>query len=376
MKKVLTLGATLLLAGTLAHADVIKIGMSNDQTGPNKAAGRGIKVGVDAYLKSVNDRGGVNGNTFQLVNGDDQYVPDKTVDVLLKIIEEQKPVAFIGTVGTSNGVAAIPLAKEYKIPFVAPRSGAADFRKPVTREVINIRASHQDEVDKVVDKFVAEKGFKRFAVFYQNDTFGKDVLNCMEQALKRNNLTLVSKGSYERGTTAVKSALTAIMAGNPEVVFIGAVSAPGGAFMQEARKEGLKAVFATGSFGGGGSLIKVAGDAVAEGVVMSQVIPHLDDVSLAITKECKEAITKYPEDIGFNIISFEGCVSAKALVAAIEKAGKPVQPDAVIKAFEEMKGYDLGGIKLTFSPDNHQGQSEVWLSIVKGGKIVPLASLK
>jgi len=41
-----------------------------------------------------------------------------------------------------------------------------------------------------------------------------------------------------------------------------------------------------------------------------------------------------------------------------------------------MKEADMGGIKLTFSPDNHQGQSNVYLEIVKDGKLVPLTSLK
>ena len=35
----------------------------------------------------------------------------------------------------------------------------------------------------------------------------------------------------------------------------------------------------------------------------------------------------------------------------------------------------MGGIKLNFSPQNHQGQSNVYLEIVQDGKLVPLKSL-
>jgi ABC-type branched-subunit amino acid transport system substrate-binding protein len=370
----LALGAT---AGQAAEpaGGVIKIGMVNDQSGPNKGAGRSMRIGVDAYFKAVNEKGGVNGKKIELISVNDQYVPDKTVDGLLKLIEEQKIFAVVGTIGTSNGVSIIPIVKEYKLPFVAPRSGAANFRAPVTREVINIRASHQQEVDKLVDLLVREGGAKRFAIFYQNDTFGLDVMTCTESALKRHGLSLTAKGSFERGTQAVTSALSTIMAGKPDAIILGSIYAPGAEFAKAARKEGLKSYLATGSFAGGSNLVQAAGPA-AEGLIMSQVVPHLEDLSLPLTKECKEAIDKNPEEVGFNAVTMEGCMTAKSMVMALGKSGTPPTQDGFIKAYEAMKDADLGGIKLNFSPGNHQGQSNVYLEIVQNGKLVPLKSLK
>jgi len=371
---ILAFGATAAVAAEPAGG-TIKIGMVNDQSGPNKGAGKSMRVGVDAYFKAVNEKGGVNGKKIELVSVNDQYVPEKTIDGVLKLIEEQKIFALVGTIGTSNGVSVMPVVKEYKLPFVAPRSGAANFRNPVTREIINIRASHQEEVDKLVDLLVREGGAKRFAIFYQNDTFGMDVLSCTENALKRHGLSLVSKGSFERTTKAVTSALATILEGKPDAIILGSIYAPGAEFAQAARKEGLKSYLATGSFAGGSNLVKAAGPA-AEGIIMSQVVPHLQDLSLPLTKECKEAVEKNPEDVGFNAVSMEGCMTAKSMVLALEKAGNPPTQDGFIKAYEAMKDADMGGIKLSFSPGNHQGQSNVFLEIVKDGKLVPLKSLK
>lgn len=380
MKTIIALVALLAMgAGTALAADpageVVKIGMVNDQSGPNKGAGKSMKVGVHAYFKAVNEKGGVNGRKVELVNANDQYVPDKTVDGLLKLIEEQKIFAVVGTIGTSNGVSIIPIVKEYKLPFVAPRSGASNFRTPVIREVINIRASHQEELDKLVDLSVKEGGAKRFAIFYQNDTFGTDVLTCTENALKRHNLTLVAKGAFERGTQAVTAALAAIIAAKPDAIILGSIYGPGAEFAKAARKEGLKSYLATGSFAGGSNLVQAAGEA-AEGLLMSQVVPHLDDLSLPVTKECKEAIEKNPEDVSFNAVTLEGCLTAKSMVLALEKAGTPPTREGFLKAYEAMKDVDLGGIKLNFSPENHQGQSNVYLEIVRGGKLVPFNSFK
>ncbi|MBJ6726541.1 ABC transporter substrate-binding protein [Geomesophilobacter sediminis] len=376
MKRIALMVVLLLAVAAVASAEnVIKIGMVNDQTGPNKGAGIAMKAGVAAYFKAVNERGGVNGAKLELVVANDQYDPDKTVDGVLKLIEEQKIFAVVGTIGTSNGISILPIVKEQKLPFVSPRSGALNFRTPVIPEVINIRASHQEEIDRLVDLLAKEGGAKRFAVFYQNDTFGTEILSCTETALKRHGLSLAAKGSFQRGTLAVASALSSIIQGKPDAIILGSVYAPGAEFAKAARKEGLKSYFASGSFAGGANLVKAAG-ADAEGMIFSQVVPPLSDLSLPITKECKEAVEKNPEGAGFNSVSLEGCITAKSMVLALEKAGTPPTRDGFIKAFEAMKGTDLGGIKLSFAPDNHQGQNNVYMEMVKDGKLVPFTALK
>lgn len=374
MKRITFLIGLLLMATAAGHAadsgDVIKIGMVNDQTGANQGSGRGMKVGVDAYFKAVNEKGGVNGRKLQLVAVDDQMVTEKTVDGLLKLVDEQKVFAVVGSVGTSNCVASLPIVKEYKLPFINPRTGASELREPLMKEVIHIRASYQQEVDNIVD-VLAKRGAKRFAVFYQNDALGTDILTSTEKAVKRHGLSVVAKGSFERRTTAVTAGLTSIMAGNPDAVIVGAVYAPAAEFIKLARKEGLKAQLAACSFVGGSNLVKGVGEA-GEGIMMSQVVPELDDLSLPLTRECKEAIEKNPEEVGFNVVSMEGCMAAKSIVMALEKAGAPPTKEAFLNAYESMKDADMGGIKLNFSPTDHTGQENVYLQTVRGGKLVPV----
>lgn len=376
MRKMIFLTVVLMMIAPTAQAagaagDVIKIGMVNDQSGANKGSGRGMKVGVDAYFKAVNANGGVNGRKIELVTMDDQMATDRTIDCLLKLADEQKVFAVVGSVGTSNCVASLPVVKEYKLPYINPRTGATELRTPVVREVFHVRASYQQEVDRIVDQLV-KQGAKRFAVFYQNDGLGTDILSSTEKAVKRHGLSVVSKGSFERNTVAVTAGLASIMEGKPDAIIVGAVYKPGAEFIKLARKEGVTARLASGSFAGGMNLVKAVGPEAAEGVIMSQVVPELDDLSLPITRECKEAIEKNPEEVGFNSVSMEGCMAAKSIVMALEKAGNPPTQAAFIQAYETMKEADMGGIKLTFTPQDHQGQDNVYLQIVKGNKLVSM----
>mgnify|MGYP001233722333 CR=1 FL=1 len=376
MRKMMLLTVVLMMIAPTAQAaggagDVVKIGMVNDQSGANKGSGRGMKVGVDAYFKAINAKGGVNGRKLELVAMDDQMATDKTIDCLLKLADEQKVFAVVGSVGTSNCVASLPVVKEYKLPYINPRTGATELRTPVVREVFHVRASYQQEVDRIVDQLV-KQGAKRFAVFYQNDGLGTDILASTEKAVKRHGLSLVSKGSFERNTVAVTAGLASIMEGKPDAIIVGAVYKPGAEFIKLARKEGVTARLASGSFAGGMNLVKAVGPEAAEGVIMSQVVPELDDLSLPITRECKEAIEKNPEEVGFNSVSMEGCMAAKSIVMALEKAGNPPTQAGFIQAYEAMKDADMGGIKLTFTPQDHQGQDNVYLQVVKGNQLVSM----
>lgn len=350
----------------------IRIGIVSDQSGTGMGADRGMRVGVNAYFQSVNDKGGVNGRRLELVIVDDQMVTGKTVDALLKLVEEQKILAIVGS-GSPNLAATLPLIKQYKIPFIDPGSGASELRNPPAREVVHIRSSYQQEIDRLVEMLV-NSGAKRISVFYDNSPLGTGILNATQVALERHGLLLASKGLYDKVAVPMASALTNIMEGNPEVIVVGAPHPVGSEFVTMARKQGVKAHIAASSFSGGHRLVEAVGPA-AEGIIMTRVVPELEDLSLPITRECKEAIQKYPEEVGFNAFTMEGCIAAKSIVMALGSAGNPPTRQGFLASYESMKGADMGGIKLTLTPGNHHGQGNVYLQIVQGGKLVPLKAL-
>src|SRR5579862_8833770 len=59
----------------------IKIGNTNPYSGPASAYAA-IGKTIDAYFKSVNDQGGVNGRKIKFISLDDGYSPPKTVEMV------------------------------------------------------------------------------------------------------------------------------------------------------------------------------------------------------------------------------------------------------------------------------------------------------
>lgn len=350
-------------------ASSVRIGMVNVQTGPASGLGKGMRSGAEAVFKQVNAKGGVHGRKIELVVGDDGYEPDKAVDETLKMIEQHKVFSLFGYVGTPTGNAVLPIVKEMDVPLVGLFTGAMTLRQPVTKQVFNVRASYDDEAEALVAHFLA-KGAKSVAVFYQDDGFGQAVLSGTDKALKKRSMAIAAKSTFQRNTLAVKAGLAAMLDAKPDAVVMVGPYAPLAAFIKEARAAGLKSQLATVSFVGTDNLVAEVG-AAGDGVLISQVVPFPEDNELPIQRECREALAAQGgEKLGF--VNFEGCITAKVMVAALERAGQAPDRAALVKTMTAMSGVDLGGIKLNFSEGNHQALSDVFLTQIQGGRIAKL----
>ena len=347
----------------------IRIGMVNVQSGPAAGLGTGMRSGAEAVFKAVNAKGGVNGRKINLLVGDDGYEPDKAVDETLKMIEQQKVFSLFGYVGTPTSNAVLPIVKEMDVPLVGAFTGAMSLRQPVTKQVFNVRASYDDEAEALVANFIA-KGAKSVAVFYQDDGFGQAVLSGTEKALKKRSMQTAAKGTFQRNTVAIKSGLAVMLESKPDAIVMVGPYTPLAAFIKEARATGLKSQLATVSFVGTDNLVSQVGKD-GDGVVISQVVPFPEDNDLAITRECRDALAASGGGtLGF--VNFEGCITAKVLVAALERSGAAPERASFIESLAGMKAVDLGGLKVSFAADNHQASNEVFLTQIRDGKITKL----
>ena len=66
----------------------------------------------------------------------------------------------------------------------------------------------------------------------------------------------------------------------------------------------------------------------------------------------------------FQLSDLEGFAAAKVLVEGLQRAGRNPTRASFISAMESLRDYDLGGIKLTYGPNDHSGLDYVEASIV------------
>ena len=379
MKKLLIVivAAGVLLCGNAFAEDgvttgEIVLGQSCALTGPAQALGRGMKAGINACFAKVNAEGGINGRKIRLISKDDGYEPDRAISNTRELIEKDKVFLLIGEVGTPTSQAVVPIAERANVPFFGPFTGAEFLRNPYKKYVINVRASYYQEMERIAQYMVDKKGLKRIACFYQNDGYGQAGLSGIKIALEKRSMELVATSNYERNTVAIKSGLLRIKRGNPDAVVMVGAYKPCAEFIKLAKKVGMKdTLYCNISFVGTEALMKELGDA-GEGCIISQVVKFPWDRSVPLVKEYQTAMKKYQPDTKVCFVALEGYMAGKffSMVAKNIKVG--LTRESFIKAIDSIRIFNLGGVELQYGPNDHQGMDEVFLTVIKGGKIKPL----
>lgn len=349
----------------------IILGQSCALEGAAASLGKGMRAGLLAAFDEVNEAGGVNGKKIKLISKDDSYEPEKAIKNTTELIEQDKVFLLIGEVGTPTSKAVLPIAEIASVPFFGPFTGAGFLRDP-SKKVINVRGSYFQEMERLAEYLVDKNKFTKIACFYQNDGYGQVGLEGIKEALKKRNMELVGTGSYERNTTNIKGALSKIRKAKPQAVVMVGAYKPCAEFIKMSKKYGMKdTVFCNISFVGTEALLAELGDQ-GEGVVISQVVKYPWDESVPLVKDFQAAMKKYQPDATAGFVALEGYMVGKLFAAAAAKVEGDLTRESFMKAVEGTDAFDLGGVILKYSEQDHQGMDEVFLTIIKGDKVVPL----
>lgn len=339
----------------------IVIGQSAAFSGPASALGEEFKKGAALVFDRVNARGGVNGRTIELQSLDDGYEPDRCAANTRKFID-RNVFALFGYIGTPTSLAALPLATQAKLPFIAPFTGAEGLRAPFNRYAFHVRASYFDETAEIVKQTTAV-GIRRIGVFYQNDSYGKAGLAGVTRALTPLGLEPAGLGTVERNTVDVAAAVKSIMAGRPDAIVQISAYKSCAAFIRAARKAGFGGTFYNVSFVGTQALADELG-ADARGVVVSQVMPFPYAPKTALVGEYLAAGTAAGNKFAPNYSGIEGYAAAKTMVEALRRSGANPTPEALIAGMESLRDFNLGGFYVDFGPQKHTGSRYVDLIIL------------
>jgi ABC-type branched-subunit amino acid transport system substrate-binding protein len=370
------------LTGIVAHAepgvfdDRIVFGQSAAFDGPAAALGLGMRDGILAAFNEVNASGGVSGHRLELVSYDDGYEPEQAIANTKRLIDENGVFALVGEVGTPTSNAVQPIATEAGVPFIGPFTGAAFLRDPSLGNVINIRGSYDQETEAWVAHLTTDLGVSRIAILYQDDTFGRAGYSGVTKALEKRGMKLVAEGTYERNTTAVKTALLAIRKADPEAIVMVGAYKPCAEFIKLAHRLKLNAVFVNISFVGANALAKELGDD-GKGVVVTQVVPFPGDTSLPLVARYQKALKAANPDSQVGFVSLEGYMVGRLIVEALGKVKGPLTRAGLLSTIKEVGTFDLGGITLSYGPDDNQGMDQVFFTVIQAdGSFKPIDHLE
>lgn len=331
--------------------------------------------GYMSYIQHVNSRGGIHGRTIKVIAYNDGYDPPMCLANTQRLIVEDQVFALFSYVGTPTTVKILPLVEEAKIPLLGMFTGANALREPLSRYVINVRASYYQETRAAVRHLIEDLGIENIAVFYQYDAYGFDGLTGTELALKEFGLVPVARGSYIRGTMDVEEGLNKIMASGAEAVVMIGTYEPCAKFIKMANERAFKPVFYNVSFVGAEELARRLDSHPHSTVIMSQVVPPPEGPEsgtlLGSAVEYLALLKQYfPEDKP-NFVGLEGYINARVLVEGLQRAGRDLTREGFIDAIDSIEHYPLASdMILSFSSADHQGLDSVYFTRLENGQFV------
>jgi branched-chain amino acid transport system substrate-binding protein len=179
-------------------ATSIKLGGSYPFSGPASAYGT-IGASAKAYFDWLNAKGGVNGRKIEFITLDDGYEPARALQNAKRLVEQDKVFAMFNTLGTANNIATWDYLNQAKVPQVYVATGSSAWGADVAKHpwTIGWQPDYVSEARVYASYLKDTKPNAKVAVLYQNDAFGKDLLDGFKSAIEGSGVQVIAAESYE-----------------------------------------------------------------------------------------------------------------------------------------------------------------------------------
>ncbi|MCQ6279529.1 ABC transporter substrate-binding protein [Bacillus sp. EB600] len=357
--------------------DEILIGHIAPQTG-SVAIYDVVRKGIQSYFNYVNENGGVNGRKLKLIAYDDQYQPAKTVQLAKRLVEKDKVFAMLANVCTPCNAAIKDYVVKTGVPMVLVGSGAKQFVNPPLKNYLGSDVmNYRIEAQVFLNYAINELGTKKIAIAYQNDDYGKEGLEEINQVIKNYpGVTIVSEVAFLATDTDFSSQAQKLEQAKPDAIINFASPTPAANLKKAMHKIGLdKPKYIVSSVGANDNkLFQLAGKDVWEGTYsgatypMPQMVPNDPKMQLFVTRFSKD----YPNDSPEGLSQI-GWAAAQVMVESLKRTGDKLTWDNFLNSFnsfDHWEGSIYAGV--TFSKDNHFGLTSMFMTQARDGKIVPI----
>jgi branched-chain amino acid transport system substrate-binding protein len=356
----------------------IKIGQSAPFSGPASAYGQ-ISTAESDYFKMINDQGGINGRKINLIAVDDGYSPPKSIEVVRRLIEEDRVAILFQTIGTAPNAAIRKYVNQKKVPDIWLGSGASMFVADPKEFPWSIpfQPSYRLEGKMYADYILRHKPDAKIGILYQDDDLGRDYVSGLKDGLgDKFDKMVVKTLSYEVTDPTIDSQILQLQASGADLLFD--ASTPKFSAMS-IRKVADIDWHPLHMIDSNGALVKPALESAglekSVGVMTAQYLKDPTDPGWADDAGMKQFQVwraKYaPESDPANPVWAYGYTMAQALVVVLQRAGNDLSRENIMKAATSLPDTTtlpmvLPGIKISTSPTDYRPMKSMRLSRFDG----------
>ncbi len=301
-----------LAAGSLAHAQDIKIANIVELSGPGTTAGTLFKNGVELAIKEINASGGILGRKIAYTTEDTQTNPGVAKGLTQKAVDNDV-FAIFGPVYPGSIMVPMAESKRGEVPNFTGGEAAAITQQG--NPYVFRTAFGQTVSFPKLARFINTKA-KTLAVIYVNNDFGKGGRDTLTKLLDGTPTKIVADISTDAGQVDFSAAVLKAKQSNADAVFVYTNEEESARALRELRKQGWNKPIIGETTLTGQKVIELAGEA-ANGA-MAHVGLTVDAPQLKAFGDKYKAAYKSESDHN----GVKGYTGVYVLKAAIEKAGK------------------------------------------------------
>jgi len=361
------IAALSLASGLVAAQQVVKIGHVGPVSGAIAHLGKDNENGARMAIEELNAKGvKIGGQTvkFELVAEDDAADPKQGTAAAQKLVDSK----INGVIGHLNSGTTIPASKIYSdagIPQISPSATNPKYTRNGFKTAFR-GVADDVHLGGTLGRYAVNtlKG-KSIAVIDDRTAYGQGVADEFKKAAIAAGGKVVGHEFTTDKASDFMAILTTLKAKNPDVVFFGGMDAVGGPMLRQMKSLGINAKF----MGGDGicttELVKLAGDAMADGQV---VCAEAGGVDGNLKKGMDDFAVRYKKRFNDDVKLYAPYVydAVNVMVDAMVRAGS-ADPAKYLPALAQANYKGITGT-IAFDQKGDIKNGALTLYTYKGGK--------
>ena len=342
----------------------IKIGQTIAYSGPASAYGQ-LGRAEAAYFKMLNERGGINGRKINFISVDDGFSPPKAVEQTRRLVEQEEVALMFGMLGTPLNTATRPYLNQKKVPQLFIAAGSETFANPEKYPwTMGWQPTLRLEANFYAKNILATHANAKIGVLYQDDDFGKELLNGLKEGLGAKAATMVvAAESFQATDPTVDSQLITLKGAGCDTVMLFTYAKQGAQAIRKIFDLGWKpdTYLHLGSASVGATLTPAGLDR-SVGIKTAGFMKDATDKQWANDAELKpffEFMKKYMPEANLNdSLNLAGWAYAQMIEQVLRQCGDDLTRENIVRQAANLKDFRnpalLPGSLINTSPTDYR----------------------
>ena len=324
----------------------IKIGVFAPFSGSAAAYSKAQKMTI-AMLKDANEKGGVNGRKFDIVESDDAC-DATTMQGIIRKFAEQDRVFFIYGGSCSNAiVASRDVIEKSNIPVLTANAASGFITTPPLKNLFQPKPTSDESAMAIAAFMKSNAGAKRIGIIGQSDEIGQTQAKAVLADLQKVGLEVVTNEQIAPDAGDSTAQVRKLIGAKPDMIMAALYPQPMSVFLRDANKQGLNVPVVTSDIARPDEQVDrlKSREPVKNFFAFTNILKPINDPSF---KRYSDSYVKYYPNDKFDGVAAEGAIYGDVILQLVAKLGSDLTWDNWIKAMETTQFQTTVGGTLSF----------------------------